>query len=267
MSPVQEPFCTAEYPRTRIDAALIRAEFLHPDSFHPSTFLDEEDASMRRRAESVSQYKLPTYQAAAVVVRTVYSDSTCGTDTGFLLSTQSTVLAGVESQLLVFFKSSPDFARQLLPVILQYLLVLTYIALIFSVCTTINSLILTRHFGNVPMLVGHLQEKIRSTTLPTFESPSVRKRSSDDIVPWRWRLLESHCTYDELQVPAAGPLTTFSRPRQGCSRWSFPCYVSQHRSSYIYGHKRKSPSEPPSHWRACLRCFPYCISYPFLGEA
>jgi len=75
MSPVQEPFCTAEYPRTRIDAALIRAEFLHPDSFHPSTFLDEEDTAMRRRAESVSQYKLPTYQAAAVVVRTVYSES------------------------------------------------------------------------------------------------------------------------------------------------------------------------------------------------
>ncbi|KAF8497907.1 hypothetical protein F5888DRAFT_1803360 [Russula emetica] len=171
MSPVQAPVCTTDYPRTRIDAALIRAEFLHPDSFYPGTFLEEEDAAVRKRAETVSQYKLPTYQAAAVV---------------------STVLAGVESQLLVFFKSSPDFTQQPVPVILQYLLVLTYIALIFSVSATINSLILTRNFGNVPMLVGRLQEKIRSVALPTFESPPVQKRSGDDIAPWRWRLLEGH---------------------------------------------------------------------------
>jgi hypothetical protein len=54
---------------------------------------------------------------------------------------------------------------------------------------------------------------------------------------------------------------------QGYSRWSFPCCVFQHRSSYIYGRKKKSLSQPPSQWPACLRCFPYCISYPFLGEA
>jgi hypothetical protein len=214
MSPVKEPVCTADYPRTRIDAALIRAEFLHPDSFYPGTFLEEEDAAMRKTAENVSQYKLPTYQAAAVVVRMVYSDPTCDADTIFLLSTQSTVLAGVESQLLVFFKSSPDFTQQPVPVILQYLLVLTYIALIFSVSATINSLILTRAFGNVPMLVGRLQEKISSVALPTFESPPVRKRSSDNVVPWRWRLLEGHCTYDELRAPAAESLT-FSRPLAG----------------------------------------------------
>lgn len=221
---------------------------------------------MRKRAENVSQYKLPTCQAAAVVVRMVYSDPTCDTDTIFLLPTQSTVLAGVESQLLVFFKSSPDFTQQPVPVILQYLLILTYIALIFSVSSTINSLILTRTFGNVPMLVGRLQEKIRSVALPTFESPPVRKRSSDDIAPWQWRLLEGHCTYNELRVPAAESLT-FHGHWQGYSRWSFPCCVSQHRSSYMYGRKKKSLSEPPSRWRACLRCFPYCISYPFLEEA
>jgi hypothetical protein len=207
MSPVQEPLCTTDFPRTRIDAALIRAEFLHPDSFYPGTFLEEEDAEMRKRAENVSQYKLPTYQAAAVVVRMVYSDPTYDTDTIFLLFMQSTVLAGVESQLLVFFKSSPDFTQQPVPVILQYLLILTYVALIFSVSSTINSLILTRTFGNVPMLVGRLQEKIRSVALPTFESPFVRKRSGDDIAPWQWRLLEGHCTYNELRAPAAESLT------------------------------------------------------------
>lgn len=266
MSPVQEPVCTADYPRTRIDAALIRAEFLHPDSFDPGTFLEEGDAAMRKRAENVSQHKLPTYQAAAVVVRMAYSDPTYDADTIFLLSSQSTVLAGVESQLLVFFKSSPNSTQQPVPVILQYLLILTYIALIFSVGATINSLILTRAFGNVPMLVGRLQEKISSVALPTIESPPIRKRSSDNIIPWRWRLLEGHCTYDKLWAPVAESLT-FHGYWQGYSRWSYPCCVSQLRSSYIYGRKKNSLSESPSQWRACLRCFLYCISYPFLGEA
>jgi len=194
MSPVQEPVCTTDSPRTRIDAALIRAEFLHPDPFYPGTFLEEKEAATRKPVADVSQYKLPTYQAAAVVVRMVYSDSICDADPVFLLSMQSTVLAGVESQLLVFFKSSPQFTQQPVPVILQYLLVLTYIALIFSVSTTMNSLILTRTFGNVPMLAGRSQEKISSVALPTFKSPPVRKRSSDDIAPWQCRLLEGHCT-------------------------------------------------------------------------
>jgi hypothetical protein len=83
MSPVQEPVCTTDYSRTRIDAAFIRTEFLHPDSFYPGTFLEEEEAAMRKRAENVSQYKLPTYQAAAVVVRIVYSDPKCDADTFF----------------------------------------------------------------------------------------------------------------------------------------------------------------------------------------
>ena len=70
MSPVTEPVYTADYPRTFRDAAFIQAEFLHPDAFDSGTFLEEGNAAMRRRAESISQYKLPTYQAAAVVVRT-----------------------------------------------------------------------------------------------------------------------------------------------------------------------------------------------------
>jgi hypothetical protein len=179
---------------------------------------------------------------------------------------QSTVLAGVESQLLVFFKSSPDFTQQRVPVILQSLLVLTYIALIFSVSTTISSLILTRNFGNIPMLVGRLQEKIGSVTLSTSES----KRSRDDIAPRRWRLLEGHCTYNVLsRAPGPGGSVTyfFMATLQGYQCWSFLCCVSRHRFSYIYGRKKRSLSEPPSQWRACLRCFPYCISYPFLGQA
>jgi hypothetical protein len=72
MSPVQAPLCTTDYPRTRVDAALIRAEFLHPDAFFSGsgTSLEEESTAMRKRAERFSQYKLPTYQASAVVVRT-----------------------------------------------------------------------------------------------------------------------------------------------------------------------------------------------------
>jgi hypothetical protein len=100
------------------------------------------------------------------------------------------------------------------PVILQYLLVLTYIALIFSVSTTINSLILTRTFVNVSMLVGRSQEKTNSVSLPTFESSLVRKRSSDDIVPWQWRLLEGHCMYNKSLAPVIESLT-FSWPLAG----------------------------------------------------
>ena len=70
MSPVQAPVCAANYPRAPRDAALIQAESLLPDAFDSGTFLEEGNAAMRRRAESISQYKLPTYQAAAVVVRT-----------------------------------------------------------------------------------------------------------------------------------------------------------------------------------------------------
>jgi hypothetical protein len=42
--------------------------------------LQSQDAAMRKRAEDVFQYKLSTYQAAAVVVRMVYPDPTCDTD-------------------------------------------------------------------------------------------------------------------------------------------------------------------------------------------
>ena len=210
MSPVKEPTCTTEYTQTRIDATLIRTEILHPGgSFYRGTLLDEEDAATRKRAETrdVSQYKLPTYQAAAVVVRVVYSDPTCDAYTIFLLSTQSSVLAGVEFQLLLFFKSSPDVAQQPVPVVQQYLFALTYIALFFSMTTTADSLILTNHFGNVSMLAGRLQENV---ALPTSEFPPDRKSSSDDIAPsWRWWFLEGHCTYGESRAPAAGSLTFY----------------------------------------------------------
>ncbi|KAH9956590.1 hypothetical protein BJV74DRAFT_455642, partial [Russula compacta] len=114
MSPIQVP-ARAYGARTWIAAAPGPGDY---QSLYLGTFsrhgnsLEEENTMTRKRAESVAQYKLPIYQAAAVV---------------------STVLAGVESQLLVFFKSSPDFTQQLSPVMLQYLLVLTYVALIFSV--------------------------------------------------------------------------------------------------------------------------------------
>ena len=54
------------------------------------------------------------------------------------------------------------------------------------------------------MLVERLQEeKIRSVALPASEF----KRPRDDIASWRSRLLECHCTYDELRALVAVPLT------------------------------------------------------------
>ena len=56
MSPIQAPSsaCTANYPQTRTHAALIRAEFLHLDTFYSGLFLEEGDAAMRKRVDSLA---------------------------------------------------------------------------------------------------------------------------------------------------------------------------------------------------------------------
>lgn len=110
-------------------------------------------------------------------------------------SSQSTVLAGIESQLLVFFKTSPDFIQRTEPVTHQYLIVLSYIALIFSVSATISSLVLTRNFGDIPRLTRRLREKIRGTAECRFEIPPFQRELSDDsgITPRRWIWIEWHC--------------------------------------------------------------------------
>jgi hypothetical protein len=81
------------------------------------------------------------------------------------------------------------------PVTLQYLLVLSYIALIFSVSATISSLVLTRNFGDIPRLAGRLREKIRGRAKRGFESRPFQTELSDanDITPRRWRWIEWHC--------------------------------------------------------------------------
>jgi len=167
MSPIQAP-TWAHYPRASFDPVPSGTDFPLIKTFYPHDVLLEEDYDMTiKKAESIAQHKLPIYQAAAVV---------------------STVLAGIESQLLVFFKSSsPDFTQKQAPVILQYLLVLTYIALVFSVSNTMSSLVLTRNFGNVPMLAARFREKIKGTGMPSFQT-----KVCHDITPRRWRLIELH---------------------------------------------------------------------------
>ncbi|KAI0251692.1 hypothetical protein BJV78DRAFT_418339 [Lactifluus subvellereus] len=172
MSPIQAPVC-AHNTRIRADVALSRTELLHINTlFRHGSFLDEENSMTTKRVESVAKYKLPTYQAAAVV---------------------STVLAGVESQLLVFFKTSPNITQQSAPVMLQYLLVLTYIALIFSVSATISSLVLTKNFGNVPMLSARFQKRVKRHLITSrFGTATFQTRFSSDIAPRRWRWIEWH---------------------------------------------------------------------------
>jgi len=81
------------------------------------------------------------------------------------------------------------------PVTLQYLLVLSYIALIFSVSATISSLVLTRNFGDIPRLAGLLREKTRGRAKCGFEDPPFQTELGDarGIVPRRWRWIEWHC--------------------------------------------------------------------------
>lgn len=71
MSTIQAPVCVHYHnPPRRNESVLSGPEFLHLDAFsHHSALLEEENTATRRSAESVAQYKLPTYQAAAVVVR------------------------------------------------------------------------------------------------------------------------------------------------------------------------------------------------------
>jgi hypothetical protein len=82
---------------------------------------------------------------------------------------------------------------------LQYLLVLTYIALIFGVSATISSLVLTRNFGDVRRLVGRLRGRINDTSIAMreLEIPPHLTRTNDahDIAPRRWKWIEWHCTY------------------------------------------------------------------------
>lgn len=71
MSSIQAPVCVHYHDPPRNESVLSGAEFLHLDAFfhRSAALLEEENAMTRKRAECVAQYKLPTYQAAAVVVR------------------------------------------------------------------------------------------------------------------------------------------------------------------------------------------------------
>ena len=104
---------------------------------------------------------------------------------------QSTVLSGVESQLLVFFKTSPDFSQQPARLSLQCLLILTYVALIFSVSATISSLALTRN----PRPIGGLQKNTNGKVTRGFEIGPLPPKPKDDTAPQRWSRIELHCAY------------------------------------------------------------------------
>lgn len=180
MSPAQPPSCTGiprTYSYSESYGGLNASRFLHINNFRSGSRVNEEGATTRKRVEDFAQCKLPTYQAAAVV---------------------SSVLSGVESQLLVFFKSSPNSAQQPVPAIVEFLLLLTYVALIFSVSATISSLVLTENFGNVPVLVARFREKVKSVTTPKFETAYLQANRSDDITPRRWRWIEWHWLFTLL---------------------------------------------------------------------
>ncbi|KAF8266946.1 hypothetical protein EI94DRAFT_1802339 [Lactarius quietus] len=173
MSPPQSPSCTSG-SRTFSYGGLYKSGFLH---IRTGSRLDDESTMTRERVEDSTKHKLPNYQAAAVV---------------------STVLSGVESQLLVFFKSSPNSTQQPAPAIFEFLLLLTYVALIFSISATISSLVLTENFGNVPMLVARFREKVKHITTSKFETAYLQARLRDDITPRRWRWIEWHWLFTLL---------------------------------------------------------------------
>jgi hypothetical protein len=75
MSPFKPPVCLYD-TRARADVALSGSELLHMEAvFRHGVSSDEENSTTNNKVESVIKYKLPTYQAAAVVVRTAYIPS------------------------------------------------------------------------------------------------------------------------------------------------------------------------------------------------
>jgi len=156
------------------------AEFLHPHAFFRDCPSLEEGNTERGKS-----FTPQTYQAAAVV---------------------STVLSGVESQLLVFFKTSPDFTQQPGRLSLQCLLILTYISLIFSVSATISSFVLTRSSGTNPMPVGSFRKKATDTGTRGIDTPHLQTKSNVGIDPQRWGWIEFHWLFmlvvSVLSLPA-----------------------------------------------------------------
>ncbi|KAI0263579.1 hypothetical protein BC834DRAFT_971263 [Gloeopeniophorella convolvens] len=166
MAPISYP-AKARNTRTRGPILGLNVDGLGTafDSTRPVSLSSVERAVASERVENATKHKLSTYQAAAVV---------------------STVLAGLESQLLIFFKTSFNPAQSPKQNILSLMIALTYIALIFSVSATISSLVLTENFGDVPRMVARLRERLRSGAAP---SPTT---FGDQIAPRRWRWMEWH---------------------------------------------------------------------------
>ena len=72
MTSIQAPACVHYRDLPLNEPVTSDAQFLHVDTIsRRSTLLEEENVMTRKSAESAVQYKLPTYQAAAVVVRTI----------------------------------------------------------------------------------------------------------------------------------------------------------------------------------------------------
>jgi hypothetical protein len=127
-----------------------------------------------------------------------------------------------------------------------------------------DSLILTKNFGNVPMLAAHFQEEAKRRPITsTIETAASQSRLSHDMAPQRWRFIEWHCAYRTCR-----PVETVANihHHQGCLRWSCPCCVSQPRSSCTFGCKRELPQRSQFPWLAYFRCFRYFISYRCVGS-
>ena len=145
--------------------------------------------------------KLLTYQLAAVVV-CMRCTSRDGTLKPLL---QSAVLAGTESQLLLFFKTSSNFIHAPAPSTLRCLLILTYTALLFSISSTISALVLTENFGDSLGIARRLRKKIKKSRVGKkliSRRPTHLAELAHTSTPRRWRLMEYHC---ELLAPRCVP--------------------------------------------------------------
>lgn len=136
-------------------------------------------------------------------VVTIYSKS----------SSQSAVLAGTESQLLLFFKTPSNFVHPPEPTTLRWLLILTYTALIFSISSTVSSLVLTENFGDSLGLAKRLRKRIKKSRLrKLILVPRQQTRAlatlAGKAAPRRWRWMEYHCEWSTPRCGTGTPWLT-----------------------------------------------------------
>lgn len=137
---------------------------------------------------------------------------------------QSSVIAGIEAQLLVFYSDPKNFVRPGLHSATQEVVkILTYVALIFSISATMSSLLLTDEFGEIPTRAARSRGKdfeggrFAGTDWSLLRSYRIRAGS---------RLVVYHCEYEGCLRTLVPLLTTSDGAGIACLLTACLCTIA-----------------------------------------